>query len=660
MSSDKGKYSGEEALALTFLANVALEDSFSDDDSLLQPEQSDSSEDEHEHPGPSTCGSQGASAPPPPPLLTPTKPRGQPLKRTAKRTPERKAKRQRSLPAALVEEEGESEEYEPPRPSGSQRGSRRPSPPPPTPARPQDGERWHNREEGDQKPDPLRFTPARDPGPTFDITATWTPLALFQLFFSASVVRTIIDNTNTNAARRIEAGSKFTWKTLTVKEFYMLLCVVVFTGLVHVHHRGDYWRKQWPYNFHFPHEKMSRDRFETILWSLHLSNPKQDVDNDRKRNTPDYDRLFKIKPLYTDIVAACKAHFQPSQNICIDERMVASKARISMKQYMRNKPTKWGYKLFVLADSATGYTWNFSVYTGKSDRSNVSPARDLSYSSVVDLLPYSLLGGGYILYVDNFYTSPALFTDLHQKHIACCGTIRRNRVGFPQTSANDFPKRPERGDMRWIRRGKLLFVKWMDTREVTLCSTLHQTFSGKTVQRKVKEGGVWSTKAVPVPDAVVDYNKSMGGVDLSDALIGYYTVRHKTMEWYKTFFYHFVDIAIVNSFLLQKELCRMKSLPVLTQKAFREQLATEMLAFAEGSSSTSAPASSSTPAPASSCMPRYYSTDASQSRRYCKRCQNAGIKRVKTPIYCRKCNVPLCLTAKKNCFEQWHDELPNA
>ena len=40
--------------------------------------------------------------------------------------------------------------------------------------------------------------------------------------------------------------------------------------------------------------------------------------------------------------------------------------------------------------------------------------------------------------------------------------------------------------------------------EVTLCSTLHQAFSGKTVQRKVKEGGMWSTKAVPVPDAIVD------------------------------------------------------------------------------------------------------------------------------------------------------------
>lgn len=47
-------------------------------------------------------------------------------------------------------------------------------------------------------------------------------------------------------------------------------------------------------------------------------------------------------------------------------------------------------------------------------------------------------------------------------------------------------------------------------------------------------------------------SRFMGGVDLSDALMGYYKVQRETQKGYKTFFYQFMDIAIVNAFLLQK------------------------------------------------------------------------------------------------------------
>lgn len=176
------------------------------------------------------------------------------------------------------------------------------------------------------------------------------------------------------------------------------------------------------------------------MWSLHMSNPEEDEENNRKRNTDAHDRLFKVKPLYTELVAGCMANYQPYQNI---------KACISIKQYMKDKPTKWGYKLF--------------VYTGKTQSRN--PTRGLSYSSVIDLLPLSTLGTGYRLYVANVYTSPALFSDLYDKKIGCCGTIRANRIGFPKTQANNLPEHAQRGDMRWIRNGKLLFVNWMDTRK---------------------------------------------------------------------------------------------------------------------------------------------------------------------------------------------------
>ena len=49
----------------------------------------------------------------------------------------------------------------------------------------------------------------------------------------------------------------------------------------------------------------------------------------------------------------------------IDESMIGFKGRLSFLQYMPKKPTKWGMKAYVLADSKTGYTYSWRLYTGK-------------------------------------------------------------------------------------------------------------------------------------------------------------------------------------------------------------------------------------------------------------------------------------------------------
>ena len=59
-------------------------------------------------------------------------------------------------------------------------------------------------------------------------------------------------------------------------------------------------------------------------------------------------------------------HFQPDEHISIDERMVQNKWIYGLRQYMKDKPTKWGMKLWVVADAVTGYTYDFEVYTRKT------------------------------------------------------------------------------------------------------------------------------------------------------------------------------------------------------------------------------------------------------------------------------------------------------
>ncbi|KAM9364797.1 uncharacterized protein KZ484_010977 [Pholidichthys leucotaenia] len=84
--------------------------------------------------------------------------------------------------------------------------------------------------------------------------------------------------------------------------------------------------------------------------------PKEDAENDQKKGTPGHDKLFRIRPLYDDILDACQAYYHPRRELAVDERMVAMKAKTGMMQYMKDKPTKWGMKLFVLAESSSGYT----------------------------------------------------------------------------------------------------------------------------------------------------------------------------------------------------------------------------------------------------------------------------------------------------------------
>ncbi|XP_055074466.1 piggyBac transposable element-derived protein 4 [Misgurnus anguillicaudatus] len=502
-------------------------------------------------------------------------------------------------------------------------------------------DKWHTADEPDIEPTPPCFRPMRNPGPQLLSSASYSPLQFFQLFFSSSTMLKIVANSNAYGAS-VRAERNQSWKDISVKDFKSFLSMVIYMGLIKCFNITDYWKKADVYSLPYPLRVMTSRKFLNISSALHLSDPKEDAENDKKKGTPEYDRLFRIKPLYDNIRETCKTYLHPFQNISIDERMVASKARNGLKQYMKNKPTKWGYKLFVLADSLSGYTWDFFIYEGKTTHKVSDPKqrKGVGYETVMALVNEKVLGNGYKLFVDNFYTSPALFRDLLSKKIYACGTLRANRIGRLKATA-------PRGSIRWFRDDKLLFVEWKDRRNVLMCSSFHKAFNGDKVTRKVKgDDGVWNEEQFPIPPAVLDYNKYMGGVDLSDALIGYYTVLHKTRKWYRSFFYHFVDIAVVNAFILHKHVAKSKNQKPMTQKEFREALVSE-LAETEP---LPLPSQVRKDAPKNLHLPKYISGDSTVGRRSCRVCHS------KTPVKCVSCDASLCLVSTRNCFTIWHKE----
>ena len=106
---------------------------------------------------------------------------------------------------------------------------------------------------------------------------------------------------------------------------------------------------------------MSGRRFELLLSIIHL------IDDQKmpSRDSPHYDKLYKIRPLLNKLVTSFQEHYTPHQNLSVDESIVGFKGRLSWVQYMPKKPTKWGIKTWTLVDATNGYVWNLRVYTGK-------------------------------------------------------------------------------------------------------------------------------------------------------------------------------------------------------------------------------------------------------------------------------------------------------
>ncbi|KAL0204036.1 hypothetical protein M9458_002054, partial [Cirrhinus mrigala] len=356
-------------------------------------------------------------------------------------------------------------------------------------------EKWHSSDDADVEPPHLVFKPVQKPGPQILPNRCSSSLQFFQLLFPKKIWQTIVSHTNGYGVKCKEKKGKV-WEYICQSDLKSYIALVIYMDMFKCSSLTDYWSESEHFSLPFPAKIMSYQKFLLISKALHLSDCKEDEKNSSRRGTAAYERLGKIQPLYQVIREACKTIFHPFQNITIVERMVISQDRTGLKQGVKNESPNIGFKLFALTDCTCGYTWDFFVYEGKSCASqNVG----LSYESVMALVDENLLGSGYKLFVDKFYTSPTLFRDLLGKNIYACGPVWPNRTGFPKTTVSRLSKNASCGTMRWIRDDDLLF-------EVQMCSTFHKAYQGDTVQRKVKGDAHRTLVEVPIPAVVLDYN----------------------------------------------------------------------------------------------------------------------------------------------------------
>ena len=77
-------------------------------------------------------------------------------------------------------------------------------------------------------------------------------------------------------------------------------------------------------------------------------------------------KLHTVESFIEDFKELCKDLYVPLKYVAIDERMAKSRRRSGFCQFIKDKPPKWGIKLWLLADSSNGYTIDFNIYIGRA------------------------------------------------------------------------------------------------------------------------------------------------------------------------------------------------------------------------------------------------------------------------------------------------------
>jgi hypothetical protein len=439
------------------------------------------------------------------------------------------------------------------------------------------------------------------------------------------------------------------WRDTTPAEMKAFIALVIYQGVIRKPDSRMFWSTSAIVETPFVPSVMSANRFYLLERCLHFTDTSIPLPPTASATAK---VLWRIDPFFTPLIANFRTVYTPTQCIAVDESLMLWKGRLGVKQYIPLKRARWGLKSYELCEAGSGYIWNSIVHTGRADQMNLVHSSDgLTSSRIVLTLMEGLLGLGHRVYMDNFYSSPLLYVDLLRNGTDAVGTARVNRRGMPPSFSRKIP----RGTTCARFTDQVMAIKWHDKKEVTMLSTSHdgtmktiQTFRGPKVK----------------PAVVLDYNTNMGAVDLADQMLTAYPMDGKRkVAWYKKFFRHLINQAILNSYAINRKVLAGR----VTHVEFRLQLISQLLIEHCTNRATELQLRRGGPAAVNPLrlierhFPQYVPATATNAAplRDCTICcrqkdRNGKKVRQRTRYQCGKCGVGLCAAP---CFETYHTEL---
>ncbi|XP_031730561.1 piggyBac transposable element-derived protein 3-like [Anarrhichthys ocellatus] len=332
-----------------------------------------------------------------------------------------------------------------------------------------------------------------------------TPFQYFTRYFDAKIIRHITHQTNLYAAQK-DINTIF---NTNEKEMMTFVGILIFMGVVLLPAVEDYWAMET----RVPQvaNLMSSKRFKLLKRVVHF------CDNTKIPGTSD--RFFKVRPLFSFLTTAFLLEPQtPKQSV--DEVMVAYKGKTAgnLRQCIKSKPHKWGFKLFARA-SEDGFIHDMVLYQGKTtleghDASLTPEQKALGATSqIVSVLASSMSSlTTTAIFADNFFSSLELVRYLRDHNCRYTGTARDNRIRKQTLKAvKEMEKKTvPRGTCDYVTSDEgILAIRWKDNKTVTLLSTDVGVEPMSSVMRYCRETN--TKEPVSCPAVIRSYNANMGG-----------------------------------------------------------------------------------------------------------------------------------------------------
>ena len=183
-------------------------------------------------------------------------------------------------------------------------------------------------------------------------------------------------------------------------------------------------------------------------------------------------------------------------SLSIDESMIEYFGSHPYKQFIRGKPIRFGFKVWMLC-SSNGTCHQFRLYTGAEERRQFGLGESI-VEGFSDIIP-----AGCHVFIDNYFTSIRLLMSMSAKLIGCTGTIQKNRLRGGQQLLTEEKelRKSKRGFFEVVSTDGVNLVQWLDNKGVLVASNTHAVEPLVTCKRFSK-----TEKKTPQPYAIKMYN----------------------------------------------------------------------------------------------------------------------------------------------------------